>query len=163
MRSRSLRHLWPLGTSLAALGASVSAYAAEAENASEGAEAIIVTGLRTTYNNVALDETLIDDKAPASSVLDIVGTLPGVQVNQGGAFGFDDWSTTVAVRGYQTNLDQQQVAPPSTDCPTAARTMAAGPRPTAMSIPRTSGDPLRPARLCEISPQRPCRRSHHRH
>lgn len=109
MRSRSMRHLWTLGTSLAALGVSVSASAAEAENAAEGAEAIIVTGLRTTYNNAALDETLIDDKAPVSSVLDIVGTLPGVQVNEGDAFGFDDWSTTVAVRGYQTNLDQQQV------------------------------------------------------
>lgn len=93
-----------IGASIVAIAISNQARA-EDDSASE----IVVTGQATTYNNSALDETLIDDKSSISSVLDLIGTLPGVQVNQGDAYGFDDWSTTLSVRGYQTNLDQQQV------------------------------------------------------
>ncbi|MEE4451416.1 TonB-dependent receptor [Novosphingobium resinovorum] len=115
MRIRSIRHFAVLGASLAAIVAGTPALADEAAadaaaDAAEGdAQAIVVTGQRTTYNNAALDETLIDDKSPIASAIDLIGTLPGVQVNEGDAFGFDDWSTTYSIRGYQTNLDTQQV------------------------------------------------------
>ncbi|MFC0205860.1 TonB-dependent receptor [Novosphingobium soli] len=123
MRAHFVRHLCLLGSSLAALAAHAPAFAAEAadEAAAEaapeaadvgpvdGGDSIIVTGQRTTYNNAALDETLIDDKSPIASAIDLIGTLPGVQVNEGDAYGFDDWSTTYSIRGYQTNLDTQQV------------------------------------------------------
>lgn len=112
MRRLSIRNIIIIGTSISALSAAIPAYANSAEEdaaAAEAAAEIIVTGQRTTYNNAALDQRLIDDKPPVSSVLDVIGALPGVQINQGDAFGFDDWSTTVSVRGYQTNLDQQQV------------------------------------------------------
>lgn len=107
MRTTSIRNFCILGVSLAAIAAATPAFAEEAEDAE--AEAIIVTGQRTTYNNAALDENLLDDKSPIASAIDLIGTLPGVQVNEGDAFGFDDWSTTYSIRGYQTNLDTQQV------------------------------------------------------
>jgi iron complex outermembrane recepter protein len=97
-----------LGASVCAMAAAAPALAAEAEVAPQDDE-IIVTGRKATYNNSALDENLLDDKSPVASPLDLIGTLPGVQVNEGDAFGFDDWSTTYSIRGYQTNLDQQQV------------------------------------------------------
>ncbi|MEJ2457371.1 MAG: TonB-dependent receptor plug domain-containing protein, partial [Novosphingobium sp.] len=78
--------------------------ASDAANSMTG-EAIIVTGTRATYNNSALSEELIADKPPVSSVLDITATLPGVQVQEGDAFGFDDWSTSVSIRGFQTDRD----------------------------------------------------------
>lgn len=112
MRFEHIRHFCTLGASIAAIAAASPALADDADaspNAPVNADAIIVTGQRTTYNNAALNETLIDDKPPIASVLDLVATLPGVQVNEGDAFGFDDWSTTLSVRGYQTTLDQQQV------------------------------------------------------
>lgn len=114
MRFNTVRRLGILGASLVAIAAASSPALADeavdaAADAEAGAEAIVVTGQRTTYNNAALDETLIDDKSPIASVLDLVGTLPGVQVNEGDAFGFDDWSTAYSIRGYQTNLDTQQV------------------------------------------------------
>ena len=113
MRNTSIRHLSILGASLVAIAVATPAYAAEADAADASldaeADAIIVTGQRTTYTNAALDETLLDDKSPVASAIDLIGTLPGVQVNEGDAFGFDDYSTTYSIRGYQTNLDTQQV------------------------------------------------------
>lgn len=118
MRAQTIRNFCILGTSLAAIAvaapvaartADEPAEAAAADPAYDSAEAIVVTGQRTTYNNAALDETLLDDKSPIASAIDLIGTLPGVQVNEGDAFGFDDWSTTYSIRGYQTNLDTQQV------------------------------------------------------
>lgn len=114
MRAISIRRICVLGTSLVAIAASAPAFAEDAADAAaydsaDTADAIVVTGQRTTYNNAALDETLIDDKSPIASAIDLIGTLPGVQVNEGDAFGFDDWSTTYSIRGYQTNLDTQQV------------------------------------------------------
>jgi outer membrane receptor protein involved in Fe transport len=110
MHIRSLRHACIIGTSLAALAATpaIAEEAADAVDATD-ADAIIVTGARTTFNNSALNEVLIDDRSPVSSVIDLINTLPGVQVQQGDSLGFDDWSTTVSVRGFQSSLDVQQI------------------------------------------------------
>ncbi|MCJ2179383.1 TonB-dependent receptor [Novosphingobium album (ex Hu et al. 2023)] len=114
MRLKTIRNATILGTCLAAIAAATPALADDAADAADASdslngEAIIVTGTRATYNNSALSEELIADKPPVASVLDLVGTLPGVQVQEGDAFGFDDWSTAYSIRGFQTNLDQQQV------------------------------------------------------
>jgi outer membrane receptor protein involved in Fe transport len=93
---------------MAAIAAATPALADETSDADD-AEAIVVTGLRTTYNNSAVTEQMIAEQPPISSVLDLVDTLPGVQVQEGDAFGFDDWSTAFSLRGFQTNLDQQQI------------------------------------------------------
>ncbi|AIT82261.1 TonB-dependent receptor domain-containing protein [Novosphingobium pentaromativorans] len=110
MKFQTIRHMSILGASLAAIAAATPACADEAADAGEtNVDAIIVTGTRTTYNNSMLTEQMVAEQPPLASVLDLVDTLPGVQVQEGDAFGFDDWSTTVSIRGFQTNLDQQQV------------------------------------------------------
>ncbi|MEW9856611.1 TonB-dependent receptor [Novosphingobium sp. M1R2S20] len=120
MRRKLFNRSVLVGTSLAALMCWTPARADEAADAAAeavagaagseaGAEMIIVTGQRTTFNNSAVSEILIDDQPPLQNAIDLIDTLPGVSVNQGDAYGFDDWSTTLSVRGFQTNLDQQQV------------------------------------------------------
>ena len=112
MSFQKVRNACVLGTCLAAIAVASPAMADEAADGAgapmEGG-AIVVTGTRATYNNSALSEELIADQPPIASALDLVDTLPGVQVQEGDAFGFDDWSTAVSIRGFQTNLDQQQV------------------------------------------------------
>ncbi|WP_067735554.1 TonB-dependent receptor domain-containing protein [Novosphingobium naphthalenivorans] len=114
MRFKTIRNASILSTCLAAIAVATPALADDAADAADAADAlngdaIIVTGTRATYNNSALSEELIADKSPVASVLDLANTLPGVQVQEGDAFGFDDWSTAYSIRGFQTNLDQQQV------------------------------------------------------
>lgn len=117
MRFQTVRHACVLGTCLAAIAIATPAFADEAADANAAgtaasdsdADAIVVIGARTTYNNSTLTPELIADKPPIASALDLINTLPGVQVQEGDAFGFDDWSTAYSIRGFQTNLDQQQV------------------------------------------------------
>ena len=114
MRRQSFDRSILVSSSLVALICWTPALADEAAGAATAdaaveAETIIVTGQRATFNNSAVSEILIDDVSPVQNAIDLIDTLPGVSVNQGDAFGFDDWSTTLSVRGYQSNLDQQQV------------------------------------------------------
>lgn len=110
MRQSSLNRSILVGSSLAALVCWAPARAEEAADATAAeADAIIVTGQRTTYNNTALSEILIDDQPPISSVVNLINTLPGVQVNQGDPLGFDDWSTTISIRGFQSAGGEQQI------------------------------------------------------
>ena len=113
MKTISIRIGCAMGASLLAMATATNAYAddaaVEADAASADAETIIVTGQRATYNNSNTTEEMLSAVPPVTSVLDIIDTLPGVQVQQGDAFGFDDWSTAISVRGFQTNLSEQQV------------------------------------------------------
>ena len=98
-----------MGASLIALGLVAPAHAEEADAVSMSMGEIIVTGVPTTYNNAAVAETMIAQQPPLASALDLIDELPGVQVQEGDAFGFDDWSTAVSLRGFQTSLDTQQI------------------------------------------------------
>ena len=70
---------------------------------------IVVIGTGRVFTNNVATEPMLDLQTPLTSPLSLIDNLPGVQVQQGDTFGFDDWSTTVALRGFQTNLDEQQV------------------------------------------------------
>lgn len=102
-----------LGASLAVMAAHSPAVAQDADEsdapASTAGTTIIVTGARTTYTNNVTTEPMQLQQTPLTSPLSLIDNLPGVQVQEGDTFGFDDWSTTVALRGFQTNLDEQQV------------------------------------------------------
>ncbi|MCB2013445.1 MAG: TonB-dependent receptor [Sphingobium sp.] len=74
-----------------------------------GAESIVVTGRATTYNNSEVSAPMLMQQAPLTSALATIDNLPGVSVQEGDTFGFDDWSTTISIRGFQTNLDEQQI------------------------------------------------------
>ncbi len=112
MRFGSIRFHVLAGAGISALAASSPAVAQETAEAASGAYSaaeIIVTGQATSYNNSAATDAMIALQTPLTSPLSMVDNLPGVSVQEGDTFGFDDWSTTVAVRGFQTNLDEQQV------------------------------------------------------
>lgn len=87
------------------------AIAEEPAAASEGpdAELIIVTGRATTYNNSEVSVPMMMQQTPLTSALASIDNLPGVSIQEGDTFGFDDWSTTISIRGFQTNLDEQQI------------------------------------------------------
>lgn len=70
---------------------------------------IIVTGEAQTYSSVETTETMALQQSPITSILAQIDNLPGVLVQEGDAFGFDDWSTGVAVRGFQNNLGSQEL------------------------------------------------------
>lgn len=51
-------------------------------------------------NNI-LDPNAKAAVTPAASVIDLMQSLPGVLINEGDAYGGDDWSTRIYVRGFQ--------------------------------------------------------------
>jgi outer membrane receptor for Fe3+-dicitrate len=72
-------------------------------------ETVIVVGEAKTYSSAETTEAMTLQQAPVTSILAQVDNLPGVLVQEGDTFGFDDWSTGVAVRGFQNNLGEQQL------------------------------------------------------
>ena len=72
-------------------------------------DTVIVLGQQQTYASSESTESMALQQSPVTSILAQIDNLPGVQVQEGDAFGFDDWSTGVAVRGFQNNLGEQQV------------------------------------------------------
>ena len=72
-------------------------------------DTIIVVGQAQTYSSAESTESMALQQAPVSSILAQVDNLPGVLVTEGDTFGFDDWSTGIAVRGFQNSLGEQQI------------------------------------------------------
>ena len=71
---------------------------------------IVVTAKKKpTYAYSSIDENMLQQQNPITSVLAVVDNLPGVLINEGDTFGGDDWSTTISMRGFQTSLDEQQI------------------------------------------------------
>ena len=105
------KHLLALAVS-SALGLSASVVAEEAAVAAaeeQEVEVLAITGKRISYANNSTDEAIKNTKAPIGNVLDLVSQLPGISVGQGDAFGGDDWSTTISMRGFNVNLNEQQL------------------------------------------------------
>ncbi|BCO22161.1 TonB-dependent receptor [Alteromonas sp. KC14] len=99
--------------SLAVLAALSSMSLATAEEAvgdsEERIEEITVVGRSVSYANNATSEDMFKQQANLSSVLAAVDNLPGVLINEGDTFGADDWSTSIVIRGFQVNLNEQQI------------------------------------------------------
>ncbi|TGD71509.1 TonB-dependent receptor [Mangrovimicrobium sediminis] len=72
-------------------------------------EEVIVTSQAVAYANADVSAEMLQRVAPIASPLAAVATLPGVLVDEGDQFGGDDWSTFISIRGFQTNLDEQQI------------------------------------------------------
>lgn len=72
-------------------------------------EEVFIVSKKTTYGNSTVTEGMIAQTSPVASVLGAIKTVPGVLINEGDAFGGDDWSTTISIRGFQVNLDEQQL------------------------------------------------------
>ncbi|GAC12236.1 TonB-dependent receptor domain-containing protein [Paraglaciecola chathamensis] len=94
---------------------SLSAFAQEAETQAnakkqqEDVESIVVTGRNVSYANSAASEEMKKQQTSMTSVLALVDNLPGVLVTEGDPFGSDEWSTSISIRGFQLNLESQQI------------------------------------------------------
>ena len=93
----------------AAMSMGVAAFADDAPDAEARLGSIIVVGEAQTYSSTETTEAMALQQSPVTSVLAQIDNLPGVNVNEGDVFGFDDWSTSLSLRGFQTNLSEQQV------------------------------------------------------
>ncbi|MEX2334895.1 MAG: TonB-dependent receptor, partial [Pseudohongiella sp.] len=72
-------------------------------------EEMVVTSQMRTFASSSVSEEMLNQVSGASSVLGAIDYIPGVLVNEGDAFGGDDWSTTISIRGFQVSLDEQQL------------------------------------------------------
>ena len=54
-------------------------------------------------------ESMIRQQSKITNVTAVVDNLPGVSVQEGDAYGFDDWSSNVAVRGFQVTINDVQI------------------------------------------------------
>lgn len=85
------------------------AVAQNASNTADNLEEVFVYSKAAAYANNQVTESMINQISTVTSVNALIDNLPGVSVQEGDAFGFDDWSTAISVRGFQTNLAEQQV------------------------------------------------------
>ena len=83
----------------------------EVENDDEShIEEVVVTGKSgSIYASTSVQKGMRRLETPLTSVLALADNVPGVSIQEGDVFGFDDWSTTVSLRGFQINLDDQHV------------------------------------------------------
>ncbi len=54
-------------------------------------------------------ESMLRQQSTITSVAAVVDNLPGVSVQEGDAYGFDDWSSNVVVRGFQVTISEAQI------------------------------------------------------
>ena len=54
-------------------------------------------------------EPMMRQQSNIAGVTAVVDNLPGVSVQEGDAYGFDDWSSNVAVRGFQVTISESQI------------------------------------------------------
>ena len=56
-----------------------------------------------------VSEPMLLQQSSITAVTSVVDNLPGVSVQEGDAYGFDDWSSNVAVRGFQVTINEAQI------------------------------------------------------
>ncbi len=91
------------------LPAAVAAVVSTPASAQTELEEVLVTSQRVAYANSEVSAEMLERVSPISSPLDAVATLPGVLIGEGDQYGGDDWSTFISMRGFQSNLDEQQI------------------------------------------------------
>ena len=99
----------PLAAAISAALASTLAFSQNSTPDDDQLEEIVVVSKATTYANNAITDSMKLQNSSITSINNFIDNLPGVSVHEGDAFGFDDWSTAITVRGFQTNLAEQQV------------------------------------------------------
>ena len=77
--------------------------------AQEVTEEVVVIGQSTIFVNNQIDEAALTTRSPETTALTIIDNLRGFSFEEGDTHGFDDWSTTVATRGFQLNLSNRQI------------------------------------------------------
>ena len=62
-----------------------------------------------TFARNVVAEPMMLQQSNITSVTSAVDNLPGVSVQEGDAYGFDDWSSNVAMRGFQVTINDAQI------------------------------------------------------
>jgi len=94
---------------LSAISLNVQADTDANTTAEKDVEVISVLGKRVSYANNTTDESMKLAKAPIGNVMDLIDSLPGINVGQGDAFGSDDYTTTISMRGFVIDRADQQL------------------------------------------------------
>ena len=95
-------------TKLSLIVATLLATSANA-NSNNEIEEITVVAKPTSYANNVIEPAMLEQQSSVSSVLAVIDNLPGISINEGDAFGGDDWSTTITMRGFSIDGNQQQL------------------------------------------------------
>jgi iron complex outermembrane receptor protein len=72
-------------------------------------EEVTVIGASTIFANNAVTASMFNQQTPITSPLSLIDNLPGISIQEGDTYGFDDWSTTISMRGFQVSLSDQQI------------------------------------------------------
>lgn len=94
---------------IAALSATTYAGEIQQTEQDETMEVISVLGKRVSYANNSTDDSMKNQQAPIGNVMDLIDHLPGINVGQGDAFGGDDYTTTISMRGFVIDRADQQL------------------------------------------------------
>lgn len=94
----------PLSLSIAFILSSQSVCASTSE-----IEEVSVVAKKISYANHQIDTSMAQQQNTVSSVLGLIDNLPGISINEGDAFGGDDWSTSITMRGFSIDGNQQQL------------------------------------------------------
>ena len=54
-------------------------------------------------------EPMMRQQSSITNVTAVTDNLPGVSIQEGDAYGFDDWSSNVAMRGFQVTINEAQI------------------------------------------------------
>ncbi|OUL58180.1 TonB-dependent receptor domain-containing protein [Pseudoalteromonas ulvae] len=76
---------------------------------SDEIEEVSVIAKKISYANHQIDTSMTQQQNTVSSVLGLMDNLPGISINEGDAFGGDDWSTSITMRGFSIDGNQQQL------------------------------------------------------
>ncbi|MFT5755570.1 MAG: iron complex outermembrane receptor protein [Alteromonadaceae bacterium] len=75
----------------------------------ETIEEVSVVAKKLSHANHVVDVNMNEQQSNISSVLAVMDNLPGISINEGDAFGGDDWSTSITMRGFSIDESQQQL------------------------------------------------------
>ncbi len=63
----------------------------------------------TVFARNFVAEPMIRQQSNMTSVTSVIDNLPGVSVQEGDAYAFDDWSSSVVMRGFQSTINDAQI------------------------------------------------------
>ena len=63
---------------------------------------------RTFARNI-VSQPMMRQQSNITNITSVVDNLPGVSVQEGDSYGFDDWSANVAMRGFQVTINEAQI------------------------------------------------------
>ncbi|MEI6894582.1 MAG: TonB-dependent receptor [Colwellia sp.] len=90
---------------------SMNAVAAEQTTTTQQTEIeeVTVVAKKLSHANHVVNPTMTAQQSNISSVLAVIDNLPGISINEGDAFGGDDYSTSITMRGFSIDSAQQQL------------------------------------------------------